>query len=121
MADLQRLRDFIASLQPTCRLRGRRQAAPPLLGAAQRGHAIRRGQDKGQLVRAPGHRHGPIGNEFDVYLSALGFMPVDGDLSAAQAQAQVHQAQVQQAHAAAAATQQQRRLRLRAVRCLLHP
>ncbi|KAK2601331.1 hypothetical protein N8I77_010786 [Diaporthe amygdali] len=104
MADLQRLRDFIASLQPTCAVSEGVDKLHRLFSVLQNVATLYvEAKTKANSSEPQDTDMAPIGNEFDVYLSALGFMPVDGDLSAAQAQAQVHQAQVHQAHAAAAA------------------
>lgn len=104
MADLQRLRDFIASLQPTCAVSEGVDKLHRLFSVLQNVATLYvEAKTKANSSEPQDTDMAPIGNEFDVYLSALGFMPVDGDLSAAQAQAQVHHAQVQQAHAAAAA------------------
>ncbi|KAI3400730.1 hypothetical protein diail_1939 [Diaporthe ilicicola] len=104
MADLQRLRDFIASLEPTCAVSEGVDKLHRLFSVLQNVATLYvEAKTKANSSEPQDTDMAPIGNEFDVYLSALGFMPVDGDLSAAQAQAQVHQAQVQQAHAAAAA------------------
>lgn len=104
MADLQRLRDFIASLGPTCAVSEGVDKLHRLFSVLHNVAALYvEAKTKANSSEAQDTDMAPIGNEFDVYLSALGFMPVDGDLSAAQAQAQVHQAQVHQAHAAAAA------------------
>lgn len=104
MADLQRLRDFIASLQPTCAVSEGVDKLHRLFSVLQNVATLYvEAKTKANSSEPQDTDMAPIGNEFDVYLSALGFMPVDGDLSAAQAQAQVHQAQVHQAHAHAAA------------------
>lgn len=80
VTDLHRLRNFIDSLQPTCAVSEGIEKLHRLFSVlynvamlyveakSKSGGGAHNNQDMDMA---------PIGNEFDVYLSALGFMPVD--------------------------------------------
>ncbi|KAJ4401589.1 hypothetical protein N0V82_010858, partial [Gnomoniopsis sp. IMI 355080] len=79
VADLHRLRNFIDSLQPTCAVSEGIEKLHRLFSVLYNvamlyveAKSKASGPHSGQEMDMA-----PIGNEFDVYLSALGFMPVD--------------------------------------------
>lgn len=74
-ADLHRLRDFIDSLQPTCAVSEGIEKLHRLFSVLYNVAMLYvEAKSKAQQQDTD---MAPIGNEFDVYLSALGFMPVD--------------------------------------------
>lgn len=88
-ADLHRLRDFINSLQPTCTMSEGIEKLHRLFSVLYN-VAMLYVEAKSKANQHQDTDMAPIGNEFDVYLSALGFMPVDdptGGLAAAAAAA----------------------------------
>lgn len=80
VADLHRLRDFIASLEPTCAVSEGIDKLHRLFSVL---HSVAmlyvEAKSKANSSEPQDTDMAPIGNEFDVYLSALGFMPVEGD------------------------------------------
>lgn len=80
MDDLHRLKEFIASLQPTCEVSEGVEKLHRLFQVLYN-VALLYVEAKGQQQQD--QDMAPIGNEFDVYLSALGFMPVDENGQAA--------------------------------------
>lgn len=75
VADLRRLRDFIDSLQPTCSVSEGVEKLHRLFSVLYNVASLYlEAKSKAQQQDTD---MAPIGNEFDVYLSALGFMPVD--------------------------------------------
>lgn len=83
MADLDRLHSFIASLEPTCAVS---EGIDKLYRLFSVLHSVAtlyvEAKSKAKSSEPQDIDMVPIGNEFDVYLSALGFMPVDGDSAA---------------------------------------
>ncbi|KAF3759989.1 hypothetical protein M406DRAFT_95615 [Cryphonectria parasitica EP155] len=89
VADLHRLREFIDSLQPTCAVSEGIEKLHRLFSVLYN-VAMLYVEAKGRAGQHQDTDMAPIGNEFDVYLSALGFMPVDdpsGSMAAAAAAA----------------------------------
>ncbi|ROV98759.1 hypothetical protein VMCG_06721 [Cytospora schulzeri] len=88
VADLQRLRDFIASLEPTCAVSEGIDKLHRLFSVL---HSVAmlyvEAKSKANSSEPQDTDMAPIGNEFDLYLSALGFMPVEGDSAAMSAAA----------------------------------
>lgn len=76
VADLHRLRDFIDSLQPTCAVSEGIEKLHRLFSVLYN-VAMLYVEAKSKAAQQQDTDMAPIGNEFDVYLSALGFMPVD--------------------------------------------
>lgn len=76
VADLHRLRDFIDSLQPTCSVSEGIEKLHRLFSVLYN-VAMLYVEAKSKASQHQDTDMTPIGNEFDVYLSALGFMPVD--------------------------------------------
>lgn len=76
VADLHRLRDFIDSLQPTCSVSEGIEKLHRLFSVLYN-VAMLYVEAKSKASQQQDTDMTPIGNEFDVYLSALGFMPVD--------------------------------------------
>lgn len=93
VADLQRLRDFIASLEPTCAVSEGIDKLHRLFSVL---HSVAmlyvEAKSKANSSEPQDTDMAPIGNEFDVYLSALGFMPVEGESAALSAAAAAHAA-----------------------------
>lgn len=87
VADLHRLRDFIDSLQPTCAVSEGIEKLHRLFSVLYNVAMLYvEAKSKAQQQDTD---MAPIGNEFDMYLSALGFMPVD-DTSGVPATAAAH-------------------------------
>lgn len=76
VADLHRLRDFIDSLQPTCAVSEGIEKLHRLFSVLYN-VAMLYVEAKSKAHQQQDTDMTPIGNEIDVYLSALGFMPVD--------------------------------------------
>ncbi|KUI54247.1 hypothetical protein VP1G_01645 [Cytospora mali] len=88
VADLHRLRDFIASLEPTCAVSEGIEKLHRLFSVLHNVAMLYvEAKSKANSSEPQDTDMAPIGNEFDVYLSALGFMPVDGDSAAMSAAA----------------------------------
>lgn len=80
VADLHRLRDFIDSLQPTCRVSEGIDKLHRLFSVLYNVAMLYvEAKNRGGSHEATSQDidMAPIGNEFDVYLNALGFMPMD--------------------------------------------
>lgn len=74
MADLHRLKEFIESLAPTCSVS---EGIEKLHRLFQVLYSVALLYVEAKGKQQQDQDMAPIGNEFDVYLSALGFMPVD--------------------------------------------
>lgn len=93
VADIRRLRDFITSLEPTCVVSEGIDKLHRLFSVL---HSVAmlyvEAKSKANSSEPQDTDMAPIGNEFDVYLSALGFMPIEGDSAAMSAAAAAHTA-----------------------------